>query len=543
MKVNLLMDSEDRQSMLKLKIATNRMNYLIEAAQDYMEPVILERGWEYYHKGYVLSMDLTDSTHLQALVYGTRKYKVVLNLENFAKSECNCPFDGWCKHMAAVFFKAYSAHGRPEMLLREMKSSLHASKTRSTRTAAVKAKKQPEQTTGPQAIGMPREWHKYFDQRYYGYSLNQQNSIEGFYSMAWTDLSELAAKWEPSARKLFELHVVIFMMRKMDQFHQLNQSSYLSYYHETGCRSVAKQCTEQLSAMLAQFPTGTALNKAQWVDTIEFIGETALQGKSGPVDWLTVYRMLWWTVFDRKAYALIEQKRIEQLLLSVELHPRKRDALTIALAHFELMDEQDAAAMKRMQALTNPQLSDFYMVLEGLVQREQWDRLLIWLRWLLPVLAKARQDDFHTVCSYWLEAMKHQATDEEWIRVMLSLLPRSYYYYTDYLMKTGRFRQWVDLQLSHQISPASLYTEQLKEVEKDDPSLLLPLYHQAVEKAVAEKNRSSYKVAVRYLKKLHSIYKRLKQAELWEDYIYRLAKKYSRLRAFQEELQRGKWLL
>jgi uncharacterized Zn finger protein len=543
MKVNLLTDTEDRRRMLKLKIATNRMNYLIEAAQDHMEPVILERGWEYYHKGYVLSMDLTDGIHLQATVYGTKKYIVELNLENFSRSECTCPYNGYCKHMAAVFFNAYSAHGRPEMLLREMKSSLHASKKRSVRSSEGRAKKQVEQRSTPQANGTPKEWHKYFEQRFYGYSLNQQNSIDGFYTAAWMDLSEIASKWEASIRNLYLLHVLIFIMRKMDQFHQLNQASYLSYYHETSCRSVAKQCIEKLNEMLEAFQEARKPHKKVWEETISFIRETALTGKPGPVDWLTVYRLLWWTVFDRKTYAVAERQRLEQLLESTELQPRKKDALSIALAHFEIMEGQDDAAMQRLKMITNPQLSDFYMVLQGLVQREQWERLLLWLRWLLPTLPKARQDDFHAVCSYWLEAMKHQPTDEEWIHVMLSLLPRSYYYYTDYLMKTERFRQWVDLQLSHQISPSSLYTEHLKAVEKADPTLLLPLYHQAVEKAVAEKNRVSYKVAVRYLKRLFTIYKRLKQSERWEDYIYRLAKKYSRLRAFQEELQRGKWLL
>jgi uncharacterized Zn finger protein len=516
---------------------------LIEAAQDNMEPVILERGWEYFHKGYVLYMELTDGIHLRAQVYGTKKYTVVLNLISFPKSECSCPFDGWCKHMAAVFFNAYSVHGRPEMLLREMKSSLNASKKRSIRTSEGKAKKQIEKKSTPQPNGTPKEWHTYFEQRFYGYSLNQQNSIDGFYISAWTDLSDIAAEWEESVKHIYLLHVILFIMRKMDQFHQMNQASYLSYYHESGCRSVAKHCMEKLTEMIELFAVRKKVNKKLWEDTIAFVGETALTGKPGPVDWLTVYRLLWWSVFDRKAFAASERSRLEQLLETSELTPRKKDAIWIVLAHFELMEGHDEAAMRWLKHLASPHPSDFYMVLQGLMQREEWERLLVWLRWLLPTLSKARQDDFHAVCSYWLEAMKHQPSDEEWIRVMLSLLPRSYYYYTDYLMKTERFRQWVDLQLSHQISPASLYTEQLKAVEKADPTLLLPLYHQAVEKAVAEKNRASYKVAVRYLKRLFTIYKKQKQSERWEDYIYRLSKKYSRLRAFQEELQRGKWLL
>jgi len=215
--------------------------------------------------------------------------------------------------------------------------------------------------------------------------------------------------------------------------------------------------------------------------------------------------------------------------------------LLIALAHFELMDGKDEMALRRLQTISNLQPSDFFMILHEWVQREQWDRLLIWLRLLLPAMSKAKQEDLQTVCLYWQEAMKHQPTDEEWIRVMLSLLPRSYYYYTDYLIQTKRYRQWIDLQLSHQISPASLFTEHLKTIEQHDPALLLPLYHQATEKSISEKSRTAYQIALRYMRKLHTIYVRLKQVERWEDYLYLLTKKHARLRAFQEELRKGKW--
>jgi hypothetical protein len=44
------------------------------------------------------------------------------------------------------------------------------------------------------------------------------------------------------------------------------------------------------------------------------------------------------------------------------------------------------------------------------------------------------------------------------------------------------------------------------------------------------------------LKKLHGYYKQLGQENRWEIYINRLADKFSRLRAFQEELKKGKWI-
>jgi uncharacterized Zn finger protein len=85
-----------------------------------------------------------------------------------------------------------------------------------------------------------------------------------------------------------------------------------------------------------------------------------------------------------------------------------------------------------------------------------------------------------------------------------------------------------------------LHPEELHLLEKEDLKLLLPLYHQAVERCILEKNRTSYKDAVKLLKKLKTYYKRLKQQQRWEQYIVRLAAQYTRLRAFQEELRKGK---
>ena len=601
--------------MLKLKIPSNRMNYLIEAVEVHMDPTILERGWDYYHKGYVLKTDLTDGIHLQAQVYGTQKYEVSLHLENFSRSTCNCPFDdGLCKHIAAVFFHTYSVHGRAEMLLRQLVHSMQASKNRS-KAMAVKKAIPTEKPLTLKSKDLPREWHKFFDLRYRGYMLNHQNSIEAFYSAALADLTDLASSWNEPIRRLYSIHVLLFIMRKIEQFHQMKQTSYLSYFHESGCQNVANLCVEKIFELANQYwGSGLGLvsihsksiqGKAQddgemniaiitdhgvenradkqaelnelivkdeldelkelneldelgelkmkliqerrdypkhWAETAAYVGEIALTGKISPVEWLTVYRFLWWTLFDRETLGTQERLRLQTLREQLLQPSRKRDVLSIALSHFALMDGEDDKAMELLKGLQSKQLADFYMVLKSFTLMEKWDQLLIWLRWLLPVMPNSKQDDFHKVCTFWMEAMKHQSSDEEWIRVMLSLLPRSYHYYTDYLMKTERFRQWVDLQLSNQISPASLYSGELKLVETHDPALLLPLYHQAAEKLILEKNRASYKTAVRYLKKLHTCYKRIKQLERWDDFIYRLGKKHSRLRAFQEELQRVKWL-
>lgn len=54
------------------------------------------------------------------------------------------------------------------------------------------------------------------------------------------------------------------------------------------------------------------------------------------------------------------------------------------------------------------------------------------------------------------------------------------------------------------------------------------------------KNRTNYREAVRHLKKLRTIYKKMKRLEDFERFMAELMKKTKRLRAFQEECKRGK---
>lgn len=80
----------------------------------------------------------------------------------------------------------------------------------------------------------------------------------------------------------------------------------------------------------------------------------------------------------------------------------------------------------------------------------------------------------------------------------------------------------------------------LRYLESLDPAVLIPLYHQWAARLIEEKGRKSYQEAVRLLKKLRNIYRKQKRKREWETFISRLASYYPRLRAFQEELRKGK---
>ncbi|MNY43599.1 hypothetical protein D3C86_1785730 [compost metagenome] len=121
-----------------------------------------------------------------------------------------------------------------------------------------------------------------------------------------------------------------------------------------------------------------------------------------------------------------------------------------------------------------------------------------------------------------------------------AMLPLSGGIYEDKLLDHGKWRDWMDYQLSSGKVPSDFRVSDLQPVEKHAPELLLPFYHQAAERFVLEKNRHSYKAAVKLLKRLAKLYKKMKREERWGEFLDAFTTRHSRLRALQEELRKGK---
>ncbi|WP_010278448.1 SWIM zinc finger family protein [Paenibacillus senegalensis] len=529
--------------MMKGKLTKSRMNQLIDELQHRFDPESLDQGWALYHRGLVIKGTIQQKSLLRALVDEHPSHHVLIDIDAFSKSECDCGQAQPCGHMAAVILAAYALHGRPELLFIQAKHA-QLNKTRTSTRSALVREKTAERPAEPQDRDLPEEWQRIFDQRFRGYTLTHSNSVESFYSLAIDSLSPFASDWDSSLKGIYELHIYLFVLRTLDGFHQSHQQAYTSFYHEAGSRALAARCiqkTEELAAALSHKLDYQAYS-AQWDATLRYVRELCLQSKPGPVEWLDVYRILWEKVFRQIADTRREAAELTEWLNHRAGTPRQQDMLHLAIAHFDFMKGHDSDAMERMAKLHQQKPSDFWHLLNQLKRREEWERLLQWLRWLLPLMAKMKQNDFHTACSYWVELTKQLPVDEEWIQVMHQLLPKSYAYYTDYLMNTQRYRQWIDLQLANGIAPSSLYPEQLRRIEAADPNLLLPLYHQSIERLIMEKNRNAYLAAIREMRVLLALYQKLGLEQRWRLYVELLSSKFSRLRAFQQELKKGKWL-
>ncbi|QFF97958.1 hypothetical protein PB01_03515 [Psychrobacillus glaciei] len=111
--------------------------------------------------------------------------------------------------------------------------------------------------------------------------------------------------------------------------------------------------------------------------------------------------------------------------------------------------------------------------------------------------------------------------------------------YSNLLLKEKRYHDWMAL---HQSANSSLeYAEAcgLSIVKDEAPEVLLPLYHHYAMRFILEKNRYSYKQAIRIWKKMKQVAKKTNDTDFWNEYVETIREKYRRLRALQQEIEKG----
>lgn len=78
--------------------------YLLKEMKSYIQKHIIDRGYAYFEDGNVEDLDYYDDSIYAYVTGNYGDYEVKIDLRNFGNSLCECPYDNYCKHMAAVVF-------------------------------------------------------------------------------------------------------------------------------------------------------------------------------------------------------------------------------------------------------------------------------------------------------------------------------------------------------------------------------------------------------------------------------------------------------
>lgn len=111
--------------------------------------------------------------------------------------------------------------------------------------------------------------------------------------------------------------------------------------------------------------------------------------------------------------------------------------------------------------------------------------------------------------------------------------------YSHFLIRKKRYDDWVGLHILHTSSLAYATACGFNDLVKVSPQHALPIYHYYAMQEIEGKSRVHYKNAVRILRAMRTAAKRAGEQNYFNDYINTLQHQHKRLRALQEELEKG----
>lgn len=537
----------------------------------------LEKGYQLFRQPDIVEWLPADNNSMTAFCEEANfTFRVQLSPDATVPMTCSCGEEAACRHGLAVFLHLLRLAGRsPEMFLAECNTAVKARMRREKtptldaltgHSPAVKVKeaKSPDPAALPVLPGpgdFTQIWRDYFQLRHgqalaipqpstrtFGYSPPSSvdhSGLESFYEQLMKEMAALSGKWPETARGLFLLHAQLYAMERMDIYiSRLSTDSYMAYVLNQTIARWGKASSDKLGLIIRSINIQEARSKYEsaYREAVDILHRNTFKERYSLLDWPSLYRIIWSRVFRYSDLIDEERGRLDRLM------PAARDAqlknsIYSSRALLDFMQGDDLAALSNLKKRTSLPTYEFNIYLEQLGHGQLWSRLLLWLQKLDTTLKRDVYYLENVLFPFWLKAVAAQPEEPAWRSWMESMLPQSRGVYSAFLIRSGEGRRVAGMYLSEGYPVYYMDREILKLLEKEDIRLVLPLYHQDVERHVLEKNRNSYKEAVRLLKKLAVFYRKLKEQERWQAYLEQLAARFSRYRAFQEELRKGKLIV
>lgn len=528
-----------------LKTGEQVLNVLSPAKEEHQQG--MKKGLLLYRQGLVYNVKVTDSI-VSANVQDVTPVQVALDLDYFSLSTCSCPNSFPCRHMIAVFLYVYASIDRLGSFLDAWKEGEERNKVAQFKKAGLIKKASAHQDDSLKAwyTSFESEWEKELKQ-----VRSPQQLVQHIYTTFYPKLKR-NAPWKQELKPMHQLHASLFSLNKMLQsLHKTHVSDFLLqqfvYPYVDELREAIYANVGALSRLRHTYSL-----QLYFSESIPKVRELLSSSPYFRFERLAIYRFIWMHLLDQSDWVKEEKEWLEEQLTN-EINENGSFVIEyeIALLHTYFLQGQDEPVVKRLtdyEAMMIPYSFDWF---GEIVHRKDWARFQVWSSYYFECIGKFLQEDLpvsmkRQAASFLINMFEEYSDETDDIETFeeacKEMLPYSYADYHIILVEKQDFKGWLELQDLLKFHVAEMSTAILKEVEKQSPERLLPLLHRAVSDYIAEKNRDSYKRAVRQLKKLKRVYKKLKKIEVWESYFTNLVEQHKRLRAFQEELKKGKLL-
>ncbi|WP_026693135.1 hypothetical protein [Peribacillus kribbensis] len=508
----------------------------------------VQKGFALHSRGLVYRLaDFGEEITATVQDEGTKK--VYLDCIMPQESSCSCNWGFMCQHQIAVFLTAYARKASAISWLSSWKgTSKSPAEELSNVIPITSAKELLKQKTS-----MSRDystWKKFTKSSFKSYILENKTMPEYMLDRMLSSFNQRIREKAPLEREWRHLYdfitnyIVFLECLKLLNAESSPKVS-LSFFHD-----LAADLAEELQDMVLSI--GRQSQPFAFDKMLAGIKDEAEQLLSGrnPLQFerLELYRSLWRHLFNSKDWRTAEWDRLQSELDEPHSEIEKL-SLQVAAIHLSLLLSKDEEARSLIDGLP-PSASPFlYSWLQRAIETGNEKRTLFFVEhvinrigaYLGALHSYYERSDFVRTFAMPIRVFCQETKKSDLLeRFYKETLPYSFLEYARMLLEQKEYRRWVELQVISGDGLSMVSNETIKILQKEEPSLLLPLYHHVVFTSLEQKNRPAYKTAVRYLKKLKTLYKKLDQEERWAYFLNHLTVSTKRLRAFQEELQRGK---
>lgn len=391
------------------------------------------------------------------------------------------------------------------------------------------------------------EWHGLFT--HCTASLADHTRNLAFMQNALASIGELKpAPLTPAMNSMFELHSHLFVLEMLlnrTPNQSLQLGTFIGYNTQAAISDMQKSIEDIFAKELLHADEPEFWQRI--TETIPYLRKLMLTEAGVQSYFSSSYFQLWnnWIYPHQNGRSLcleeLQHLQAAQKALGASLSRYPWLLAQSWMSFFLACDQEALALFMEINNSFNTRQYGLFQLLSAMSETAEWQRLLKWLVESASLLQNHRTDSLERYFQYWDAAIQYFPHEEQQMwELLVQMLPLTSSIYEEKLLKYGKWKQWIDYQLSTGSDPFDYRAGVFTPIEKNAPEVLLPFYHQAVERYVLLKNRDGYKSAVKLLKRLAKLYKKMKNDAQWEHFITAFSSRHSRLRALQEELRKGK---
>jgi len=535
--------------MLAREIKKDQVLSCGESVLKYLSPTneddqqLVKKGLLLYRQGLVFNVKVSNAV-VRASVQDVTPVKVSLDLDYAPMSSCSCPMEYPCRHLLAVLFYVYATSDLLGSFLEEWKRGEERGKLAKLTEAGLIKK------GSDLKLESVESWYRLFHQEWNQLSHLLQSPVQLIHS-AYRQLYprlKRSAPWKQELKPLYFIHAGLFTLDRMltclKEHHvseDYQNQVMFSYVHALQEEMI--RVANQLRVNRQSFSLESHLH-----DTVPYVRELLTNHSPFLFERFSIYRTIWLKVLVDQLNLLAEEK--QWITKTAKEHPQSLE-VTLASLNIMFLEGRDQEVVRRLadfDAMMVPYSLDWF---GDILLQKAWERFTPWKEYYIQFIGLFLHDDLPSymkrqVVDFLIRQFEEYAEEtgnaEALVEACHHMLPYSFGTYNEWLLETESYTDWLNLQDVAGIRLEDYETSLIKRMEKDAPQALIPLLHRAVQQRIREKNRASYKQAVRHLKRLKRMYKKEKKIDVWESYFQKIVEQHKRLRAFQEELKKGKLL-